>query len=53
MIAEIFLADMTRLLIAGLMLILGTGLLVLVQMALRIARAALGWGWRVSGRAVA
>lgn len=50
MIAEIFLTDMTRLLIAGVMLILGTGLLVLVQIALRLARAALRWGWRVVGR---
>lgn len=50
MIAEIFLTDMSRLLIAAVLLFVGFGAFALIVYALRVAKAALLWGWRAVGR---
>lgn len=50
MIAEILLTDMTRLLIAAVLLLVGFGAFALIVYALRVAKAALRWGWRAVAR---
>lgn len=50
MIAEILFTEMSRLLIAAVLLFVGFGAFALIVYALRVAKAALRWGWRVAGR---
>lgn len=50
MVAEILLAEMSRLLIAAVLIFVGFGAFALIVYALRVAKAALRWGWRAVGR---
>lgn len=50
MIVQLFLTEMTRLLIAAALLFVGFGAFALIVYALRVAKAALRWGWRAVGR---
>lgn len=47
MIVHLFLTEMTRLLMAAVLLFVGFGAFALIVYALRVAKAALRWGWRV------
>lgn len=50
MIVYLFLTDMSRLLIAAVLLLVGFGAFALIVYALRVAKAALRRGWWVAGR---
>lgn len=50
MIVQLFLTEMSRLLIAAALLFVGFGAFALIVYALRVAKAALRWGWRAVGR---
>lgn len=47
MIVQLFLTEMSRLLIAAVLFFVGFGAFALIVYALRVAKAALRWGWRV------
>lgn len=49
-IVHLFLTEMSRLLIAAVLLFVGFGAFALIVYALRVAKAALRRGWRAVGR---